>query len=272
MRKTKNDFWSFTGDFIFRHHVEPRVKMYTPKEESCPIPLKHIDVTRTTHTSLDVLLETQIDDHWNVEIEREPSDAWTGFTRFMILDEKPLDGYTWSWRRQTSKPDNVWPDMWKHLSDASKRKQKSAIEKAQFDNARRLRIELDDEEFKRIMKNARRKFEIPMPAAMPCKTPRNSGGETYCRFGKSKTENACIVAADEPTRKRLGVLHRYHEDHQCKRDEFYNSLESCSQIRSDASSLKNSRCKACSGERMGKTGEHTSMAADKNQKQKRSDR
>ena len=34
-----------------------RVKLYMSKEESFPIPLKHIDVTRTTHTSLDILLE-----------------------------------------------------------------------------------------------------------------------------------------------------------------------------------------------------------------------
>ena len=44
-------------DFIYRHHVEPRVKLYLPKEESFPIPLKYIDVTRTRHTSLGVLLE-----------------------------------------------------------------------------------------------------------------------------------------------------------------------------------------------------------------------
>ena len=55
--EAKNDFWSITGDFICRHHVEPRVKLYMPKEESFAIPLKYIDVTRTTHTSLDVLLE-----------------------------------------------------------------------------------------------------------------------------------------------------------------------------------------------------------------------
>ena len=24
------------------------------------------------------------------------SDEWTGFTRFMSLNERPLDGYTWS--------------------------------------------------------------------------------------------------------------------------------------------------------------------------------
>ena len=41
----------------------PRVKLYVPKEESFPIPLNHIDVARTTHTSLDSLLEQQMDDY-----------------------------------------------------------------------------------------------------------------------------------------------------------------------------------------------------------------
>ena len=61
MRKLKvisGQIWRFH----YRHHVEPRVKLYMPKEESYPIPMKYIDVTRTTHTSLDVLLEKQIED------------------------------------------------------------------------------------------------------------------------------------------------------------------------------------------------------------------
>ena len=49
-----NDFWSMSGSFIYRHHVEPRVKLYSPREESFPFPLKYIDVSRTTHTNLDV--------------------------------------------------------------------------------------------------------------------------------------------------------------------------------------------------------------------------
>ena len=49
-----NDFWSMSGSFIYRHHVEPRVKLFSPREESFPIPLKYIDVSRTTHTNLDV--------------------------------------------------------------------------------------------------------------------------------------------------------------------------------------------------------------------------
>ena len=28
------DFWSMSGSFIYRHHVEPRVKLYSPREES----------------------------------------------------------------------------------------------------------------------------------------------------------------------------------------------------------------------------------------------
>ena len=70
-----------------------------------------------------------IDDCWNVDGERELSDAWTRFTRFIVLNEKPLDGKTWSGvrltrKQTTSRPDNVWPEMWKHMSDASKRKEK----------------------------------------------------------------------------------------------------------------------------------------------------
>ena len=44
-----NDFWSMSGNFIYRHHVEPRVKLCSPREESFPIPLKYIDVSKTTH-------------------------------------------------------------------------------------------------------------------------------------------------------------------------------------------------------------------------------
>ena len=117
--------------------------------------------------------------------------------------KRPPDGYTMSGVRRTrkqttSRPCNAWPDMRKRMSDAAKRKakQKWAIEKTKLDNARRLRgiffIELEDEDFKDILKNARRKLEIPMPAASPCKIKqrwwnppryRESQDETclYCR-------------------------------------------------------------------------------------------
>ena len=80
----------------------------------------------------------------------------------MLLNDRSPDGYTWSRERltrkqRTSRPDTVWPEIWKHVSDASKRKEKQkwAIEKPKVDNAKRLRgiYFIDpDEEFKDIMK------------------------------------------------------------------------------------------------------------------------
>ena len=64
-------------------------------------------------------------------------------------------------------------------------------------------FEPDDEDYKNIMRNARGKLEIPMPAAMPRKIPINSGEETFCGIGKSKTKYACIVEADESMRIRM---------------------------------------------------------------------
>ena len=91
-----------SGNFIYRHHVEPKVKLYSPREESFPIPLKYIDVSRTTHTNLDVKQEKRIDDYWNVDASRDLSDSWTGFTQFSLLEEKPPDGHMWS-RGETDK-------------------------------------------------------------------------------------------------------------------------------------------------------------------------
>ena len=81
-----NDFWSMSGNFKYRHHVEPRVKLYSPREESFPVPLKYIDVSRTTRTNLDVMQERRIDDYCNIDGSRDLSDSWTGFTQFTLLE------------------------------------------------------------------------------------------------------------------------------------------------------------------------------------------
>ena len=124
-----NGFWSISGNFVYRHHVDPRVKLHVSREASFPIPLRYVDVTRAANTPLDVLLEKNIGDCGNVDGDRELSDTWTGLTRFTVLFEKTLDGYTWSGRRltrnqTTSRPDTLWPEIWKEMSDASKRKEK----------------------------------------------------------------------------------------------------------------------------------------------------
>ena len=77
--EARNDCWSISGNYIYRHHVEPRVKLYIPREESFPIPLRYVDVTRATSTTLDVMLERRIDDYWNIEGDRDLLDSWPGF-------------------------------------------------------------------------------------------------------------------------------------------------------------------------------------------------
>ena len=77
-------------------HIPPsrwtRVNLYSPREESFPDQLKYIDVSRTTHTNLDVKQEKRIDDNWNIDGPRDLSASWTGFTQFTFPEEKPPDG------------------------------------------------------------------------------------------------------------------------------------------------------------------------------------
>ena len=131
-----DDFWSISG-FFYRHHVEPRVKLYVPREEVFSIPPRYIDVTRATRTTLDVMLERRIDDYWNIEGDRD---------RFTILNEK-----TSRWvsmvRGAVDREANdiqvrlvVARNVEGHVrSSATKRKQNWAIEKPKLENARKLR-------------------------------------------------------------------------------------------------------------------------------------
>ena len=224
--EAKNDFWSVTRRF----HSSP--SRGTPSQTVLAERriISYSDEVHWRHQNDSYILGCffcwrKIEDYWNVDKDREMSDAWTGSTRFVLLNERPPDGYTWSdgrlTRKQTtSRPDNVWPDMWTHMSDASKRKakQKCVTEKPKLDNARQLRsiffIEPDDEFFKHTMKNARGKLEIPMPAAMPCKTSVNCRGETCSSIEKRKTKYACVGDADESTRPRVeGAVHKSHQCH-----------------------------------------------------------
>ena len=91
------------------------------------------------------------------------------------------------------------------MSDAAKKKatQRWAIEKPKLDNARQLRgtffIEPNDDEFKLTMKAARRKLEVPMAAAMPCKIPMKSSGETHRNIGNARRST---LVSSMPTKAR----------------------------------------------------------------------
>ena len=155
--EARHDFWSISGNHIYRHHVEPRVKLFVPRDESFPIPLRYIDVTRATSTTLDVMLERRIDDYWNIEGNRNISDSWTGFTRFTILDEKPPDVY--SGPGGGSRKNKRYPGLTAYGQRYGKTCQKQRNERKnepKLENARRLRgiyfIDPEDAEFIETMK------------------------------------------------------------------------------------------------------------------------
>ena len=179
-----------------------------------------------------------------------------GWDRFILLNERPPGGYTWSRRRLTrkqtpSRPDDVWPDtvdayVWP-MQQNKKAKQRWAVEKPKLDNARQLRgiffIESNDEECKLTLKASRRKLKVPMPAAIESTTPRPE------------------TAGRKP-----------HQDHIAAKG--MNSITHCSLVHKiipipQALKIQMQRRQWRNN---GKTGYNTGMTADESQKQERGDR
>ena len=280
--EAKSDLWSISGDFVYCQYLEPRVKLYVLREASFPIPLKYIDVTRATKTSLDVMLETNIDDYWNVDGDRDLSDTWTDFTRFTILDEKPTDGKTWSGERltrkqTTSRPDTLWPEMWKDMSETSKRKEKQkwAIEKKRSstmpENCVVFTLLIQQMmNSRKLFLNARRKLEVPMPAATPCKLHKRDKYRKTCRtVEEHKTTYACSVEADETMRIRMeGSQSKNHEDHIAGKG--MNSLSHYNLVHKFIPMPQAMKIPAAKEtvDKEWKTRENIGMAADESQKQK----
>ena len=273
-----NDFWSMSGNFIYRHHVEPRVKLYSPREESFPIPLKYIDVSRTTRTNLEVKQERRIDDYWNIDGSRDLSDPWTGFTKFTLLEEKPPDGYMWSGvrltRKQlTSRPDHLWPELWKSMGKHAKlkEKQKWSDEKIHLENARKLRgiyfIDPQDKEFKETIKNARKKLETSVAPAMLCKNyeeelwgvvdPTKLKKQNLRVFWKLMNLRDCVWEIQCPIIMKT-ILQ--------EKGTFTAALQFGTQIYSYAPSHEKSCSKGSSGQGMGKIGKDSGVEPDESQK------
>ena len=88
-----------------------------------------------------------------------------------------------------------------------------------------------------------------MPAAMPCKIPIKSSGETHRNIGKRMTKHACVRCRRiHETKAWRSWTQTSSRSHYCERDEFLYSSKSWSQIHSDTSRIQNSRCKGGSGE------------------------
>ena len=152
--ESRNDFGSIEGNHVYRHHVERRVQLYVPKEET---------LTWATYTKLDVLQESRIDDYSNIEVNRNLWESRTGITKFTTLNETPPKGYMRS-RGGSHKfkqlPDLIFCGATFGPVGQRKEKQQWAIEKPKLDNARKWRgisfIDPCDKEFKETMEIARK--------------------------------------------------------------------------------------------------------------------
>ena len=205
-RGTRNDFWSIEGNYIHRHHVEPRDLLFVSKEETFPIPMRYIDVVILTHTTLDVLQECRIDDCRNIDASRNLSDSWTGFTQFTILNEEPPDIYRFregSGLQKFKQPQDLIflarnlvmhvkkqlneekssNGIWRNRSSTMREKLRGGI---YFTNP---------DEFKETIENARKKLELPLEAAMPCKVKNHQYRETCGESDIRRSMHACIVEA-----------------------------------------------------------------------------
>ena len=91
-------------------------------------------------------------------------------------------------KQLTSRPDHLWPELWKSMGKHAKlkEKQKWSEEKIHLENARKLRgiyfIDPEYMEFKETIKNAREKLETSMAPAMPCKIVKNCGSGASNKF------------------------------------------------------------------------------------------
>ena len=272
-----HDFWSMSGNFIYCHHVEPRVKLLLAERWIIPYSTEVHWCFQNKHTNLDVKQEKRIDDYWNIDGSRDMSDPLTGFTQFTLLEEKAPDGHMWSGRRltrkqQTSRPGHLWPELWKSMGKNAKlkEKQKWSEEKIHLDNARKLRgiyfIDPEDKEFKETIKNARKKLETSVATAMPCKILEKNCGEWWIQQNKNKT---CVYSRSwwiyENAYGKFSTKLSWRPYCRKKRH-FITALKICSQIYSYASSYENSCSKSSGGQGMGNIGEKFGVEPHKSQK------
>ena len=153
------------------------------------------------------------------------------------------DGLTWSGerltkKRTTSRPDQSWPETWKDMSEASQQK-KWAIEKPKLGSARRLRgiyfIDPAGANFKETIRNAWKKLEVPMPAAMPCKIRGRTYKELVANLdAPRRNTHAPLTPTNVPESVWKELYTKIMKPAFKRKNHFSKPLQSCVQIHSDA--------------------------------------
>ena len=129
--EARNDFWYKSRNFRYRQNVEPRVKLYSPGEESFPIPLKYIDVTRTTHR-IWMSSKRNASMVTGISMDQEICLARGQVSLNLLYSKKqlpmdicgPVGGGRLTRKQLTSRPDHLWPGLWKSMGKNAKLKER----------------------------------------------------------------------------------------------------------------------------------------------------
>ena len=173
------DSWSITDSAVIRFHKQPRTTLFVPDPKSFPIPIKYIDVLRTTWTDLDEAPLRYSKDIWTDVKDKDLRVPWTGRTVFYLLRPKPPVGKMWAGDRlinakATTRPPYIDSRAWCDLSNPL-RKEISAeygaiqplVETARSEAGISEFLNPEDANAEKIIEAARKKYSLQSAPAMP---------------------------------------------------------------------------------------------------------
>ena len=247
-----------SGNVTYHHHVEPRVKLYSPREESFLIPLKYIDVSRTTHTNLDVMQEAA---SMIVGVSMDPEICLIlGQVSLVLLSEvrnlqKDICGPGRDWQNGKRHPGQIiygqnsggnCEEMlsWRRGRNGQVKNQSSImLEDYYF-------IDIEDKEFKETIKNARRNLEHQW--LQPCLARHARKASMERSVARLMISSLILRVSRKPVNPKecwYGRISTKLSWGPCCRKgwQFTTNVQFGTQICSHASSHEDSRCKSSSG-------------------------
>jgi len=134
------------------------------------------------------------------------SSQWTGQTLFYIIKPQLPPGMKWVEGRptqiqKTTRPDSVWPEVWKNLSP-NLRKKEIALWETEGTQRAEMRakygvpteIENDDKEYNKIISQAVKDFGVPSAPAMLLKQVGLAQGQPGARGHQDHISEAGFVS------------------------------------------------------------------------------
>ena len=256
-----------SGNFMYRHHVEPRVKLHSPREDSFLIPLNNIDFSRTTNINLDVMQESRIDDYWIIDGSRDLSDSC---------------GPVRDWQNGLRHPGPIiygqnsgeeWQGMlrWGRSRNGQLKNQSSTMLEDDEESISLIWGQGVQRSHSECWKHGKQHW---LPPCLTRYAREASMERPVARLiNDFKSKFACILEASESTRMRTKEsLSTYHEDHLAGKGT--NSLQHYNLVHkffSYASNNEDTRSKRSSRQRMGEIWKDSGVGRDNSQKRIRGD-